>query len=132
MPGKTGTPTFDLSKDREAQVSTGHGLTVVQLALERVITKVFSQYAIPLEISDAIRSTFKAKLWRVGKLYSKQGGTKRQEQLMKWKDGKDSLWNLTVNEVEVNRQLLKRKRSVEVQIKEECVKRKNLRLKLRS
>ena len=34
------------------------------------------------------------------------------------------MWNLNVNEVEVNRQLLKRKRQVEVQLAEEVVKQR--------
>lgn len=80
-----------------------------------------SHYAIPLEITDAIRSTFKAKLWRMGKLFTKLGGTKRQEELSFLKDGKDSTWKFKVSEVEVNRQL-KRKRCVETQLKEESIK----------
>ena len=100
--------------------------TSVQLAHERVITKVFNHYAIPLEISDTIRAAFKAKLWRMGKLFSKLGGTKRQEQLIKWKDGSEATWTFVVNEVEVQLQLLKRKRSIEVQIEKESTKRRKL------
>ena len=100
--------------------------TSVQLAQERVITKVFTHYAIPLGITDSIRSSFKAKFWRLGKRYSKQGGKQREKQLLNWKDGKDSVWNFEVSDVEVNRQLLKRKRCVETQIKEETEKRRKL------
>ena len=68
-PGGNGASNFDLSKDQEAEVAISSNFTALQLAHERVITKVFSHYALPLEITDAIRSTFRAKLWRMGKLY---------------------------------------------------------------
>lgn len=100
--------------------------TLLQLAHERVITKVFNHYAIPLEISDTIQAAFKVKLWRMGKLFSKIEGTKRQEQLIKWKDGSEATWNFVVNEVEVHRQLLKRKHSIEEQIEKELTKRRKL------
>ena len=91
-------PTLDLSKDSEAQVANGDKLTERQLAEERVITKVFSMYAIPLEITDSIRSTFKSKLWRIGKAH-----------LKKWEE---TVWPLTINAHEVNRQLISRKRQL--------------------
>ena len=91
-----------------------------------MITKVFTHYAIPLEITDSIGSSFKAKLWHLGKWYSKQGGKQREQQLLNWKNGRDSVWNFEVSDVEVNRQLLKRKRCVETQIKEETEKRRKL------
>ena len=59
----------------------------------------------------------------MGKLYSKLGG-KRQKQLINRKDGKGNSWNVEISEVEVNRQSLKRKRSIETQIKEESIKRR--------
>jgi len=34
---------------------------------------------------------------------------------VKWKDGSEAMWKFEVNEVEVKRQLLKRKRLVEAQ-----------------
>jgi len=74
---------------------------LVQLAHEGVINKVFVHYAILLEITDAIQAAFRAKLWRMGKLFSKLGGKKRQQQLMKWKDGSEAMWKFEVNEVEV-------------------------------
>ena len=97
--------------------------TSVQLAHERVMT---NQYAIALEISDTFRAALKAKLWRMGKLFSKLGGTKCQKQLIKWKDGSEATWNFVVNEVEVQRQLLKRKHLIEVQIEKESTKRRKL------
>jgi len=61
----------------------------------------------------------------MGKLFSKLGGKKRQQQLMKWKDLSEVMWKFEVNEAEVKQQLLKRKRLVEAQI-EESTKRKKL------
>ena len=95
--------TFDLSKDSEAHVANGDALTERQLADERVITKVFTRYAIPLEISNSIRGTFKSKLWRLGKGISGLGGTQRHKTLEKWKQ---SVWTFTVDSHEVNRQLI--------------------------
>ena len=48
---------------------------------------------------------------------SKKEGVYNEQQLLNWKDGKESVWNFEVSDVEVIRQLLKRKRSVEAQIK---------------
>ena len=66
-PGKTGTPSIDLTDDPEAQVVNCDKHTCLKLALERIITKIFNHYVYPLEITDGIRATFKAKLWRMGK-----------------------------------------------------------------
>jgi len=86
--------------------------------------KVFNYYNIPLKIIDTIRAVFKSKLWRLGRGLAKVGGKKCSQQLQRWKEGNESMWNLNVNEVEVNRQLLKRKRQVEVQLAEEVVKQR--------
>ena len=112
-PGKNGHPTFDLSKDKDATVSSKE-LTSVQLSLERVITKVFCHYAIPIDISNSIRTTFKSKLWRMGKALSKLGGKKRPEQLRRWNEGPESVWNFTVNEAEVSRDEASDLKSVEI------------------
>ena len=68
----------------------------------------------------------------MGKLFSRFGGTKRKLQLTKWKDGKESMWDLEVNEGEVNRQLLKRKRVVETQLDEELSKRKKMEVEVKA
>ena len=60
-PGKYGRPLNDLSSDSEAAVSN-EKYTTVQLAHERVITKIIAYYKIPMEITDTIRTTFKSKL----------------------------------------------------------------------
>ena len=102
----------DLSKNQEARISEAIVLSGSQLALERVITKVFNHYAIPLDISDAIRATFRSKLWRMGNTLLKFGGPRRSQEIDKWADP-GSIWSLTVNSNEVCRQLLKRKCDVE-------------------
>ena len=123
-PGKKGTPNYDLSQDEEACVSSAD-FTPVQLLYERIITKVFKHYEVSLEITDEIRSAVKVKLWRMGKLYSKLGGKNRQKKLAQWKEGA-SVWNLVINESEVNQQLLKRKRNAETKLEEESIKRRKL------
>jgi len=92
-PRRNGTPQFDLSKDTEAtsvSVENLPGLSPRQLALERVIIKTFTRYKIPLNVSDSIRASFKVKLWRMGKLFSKLGTKNRQTQILKWKEGDDA------------------------------------------
>ena len=96
------------------------------MARERVITNVFNHYAIPLEITDVIRGTFKAKLWRMGKRFSTLGGQQRSHQLSKWKEGSEANWTFTINETEVNCQSFLRKRKVEAQLHEESQKCKKL------
>ena len=123
-PGKKGTPKYDLSQDEEACVSSAD-FTPDQLLYERIITKVFKHYEVSLEITDEIRSAVKVKLWRMGKLYSKLGGKNRQKKLAQWKEGA-SVWNLVINESEVNQQLLKRKRNAETKLEEESIKRRKL------
>ena len=90
---------FDLSKDSEAQVANSDTFSSRNLAVERVITKVLTKYAIPLDISDSIRSTFRTKLWRLGKTFSSLGGTKRKQQLKAWEE---TIWSFSVDPVEVS------------------------------
>ena len=59
LPGKNGTPNSNLCQDKEAQMANTSQFILVPLAHERVITKVFNHYAIPLEISDTIQAAFK-------------------------------------------------------------------------
>ena len=112
MSGKTGTPHFDLSQDKEAYV-TSENLIPRQILVEKVIRKTFSCYSIPLDITDIIRDIFKSKLWRMGKLMSTLGTKNRKAQLLMWKDGKDAAWKFTVGEAKTNDQVLCRKRSIE-------------------
>ena len=110
-----------MSKDPEAKVNIGdENLTPVQMLTERVITKVFNHYSIPLDITDSIRATFRSKLWRMGKKLSTMGGTKRDEQIERWKE---SVWSLKIESTEVLRQLRKRARQTEHQLECESSKR---------
>ena len=61
-PWINGTPNSNLCQDKEAQVDNTSKFISVPLAHERVTTKVFNHYAIPLEISNTIQAAFKAKL----------------------------------------------------------------------
>ena len=128
--GRTGTPQHNLSSDHDASVCSAGDLTSTLLAHERVICKLFHYYAIPLEISDSIRATIKSKLWHMGRLFARLGGTKRKLQLAKWEDGKESTWNFEVGEREVNRQLLKRKQTVETLLEEELSKREKYEMEV--
>ena len=49
----------------------------------------------------------------MGKALAKLGGLKRSQQLEKWQEGKHSIWVLSVDEGEMNRQLLTRESQVE-------------------
>ena len=75
--GKNGTPLNNLSGDSEATVSC-EGYTAIQLVHESVITKIFAHYEISLEITDTIRTTFKPRLYRMGKSLSMANGKKSQ------------------------------------------------------
>ena len=90
--------------DKDALVSEGT-LTPTQLALERVITKVFNHYSVSLEITTDICTAFKWKLYRMGIQLSKLGGKQRKQQLNNWRE---LVWNLTISDQEVYRQLVKR------------------------
>lgn len=121
-PGKTGTPQIDLSGDDEAEIPSTSSLEGdQQLAIERVIYKVFNKYSINCsDVTEQIRSTFKAKLWRMGNKLSKLGG-KRQKVIDAWKD---SYWQLTI--ADASKKLLSRKRSLEKSLDSEVSKRLKL------
>ena len=60
----------------------------------------------------------------MGMNLSKIGSKSRLIKLRKWKEGKESTWNFVVDGVELCQQLLQQKRKVEVQLNEEVLKRK--------
>ena len=72
-PGKSGVPQLDISGDEDFH--TPEDLTPTQLKYERVIVKVFKHYDIPVAITENVRATFRLKLWRMGKLFARLGGT---------------------------------------------------------
>ena len=121
-PGKSGNPCYDLSEDPEAFVNHGD-LTAQQLAHERVITKAFSHYGIPLEITDNIWNTFNSKLWRLGKCLCVAGGKKCSQILSEWQD---SSWEFKVSKSELTNLLDSRKHKLEAQLHEEACKRMKL------
>jgi len=47
------------------------------------------------------------------------GGEQRKDLLLKWKEGRESIWNFTINESEFNRQILAQKWQAEVQLEQE-------------
>ena len=99
------------------------GLTGTQLALERVIAKTFSHYSINLEITPAIRTMFKCKLWRMGKSWSELGSKNRSKKLVAWKNED---WEFSISHLESKRQLLAGKRKAEIMLDKEIVKRQKL------
>ena len=82
-----------------------------------------------LRVTDSIRATFKSKLWRMGQLFARLGGTKRKQQLSRWENGKESQWNFGVSQVEL---ILKRKRFLEKQLQEETAKRKKIEVDVKA
>ena len=96
-PNKVGYPLFDLSGDSEATVENML-LTPKELAVEKVITKVFVKLRSNVIVMNRLRSVFMSKLSRMGKHLSLCGGRKRSEILDKWKDMN---WLLTLNENEI-------------------------------
>ena len=117
-PGKSGTPTVDLSEDEDAKVE--HYLLPKDVAIEHVITKTLNHYSIPLEILDSTR-VFKAKLWRIANTLSKMGGFKRTEKLQKRKDEYCQL-EIDISEVKQNEM----KRKLEDQLEKEQEKSRRL------
>ena len=99
-PNKYGVPLFDLSSDNEASVDLPLELSLSsdQLAVERVIVKVFTQYRCDVVITDRLRSVFKSKLYRMARALQACGGTGRAKLINKWKE---TMWvvELAGNEI---------------------------------
>jgi len=66
-PNKTGYPLFDLSDDSEAAVENTL-LSPKELAVERVITKVFVKLRSNVIVTNRLRSVFMSKLSRMGSI----------------------------------------------------------------
>ena len=99
-PTKSGVPQVDLSNDSEALVNlTGTiPLSSNQLAVERVIGKVFTHYHCDVVITDRLRTLFTVKLWRMGSSFQSYGGRGRAKLLEKWKITK---WEVELKENEI-------------------------------
>ena len=72
----------DLSEDVTVDVDASQ-LTSKQLAVERVITKVFQMLHCNVVITDRIRSLFATKLHRMGNSLQSQGGSRGKSKLEK-------------------------------------------------
>ena len=68
----------------------------------------------------------------MGQLFARLGGTKRKQQLSRWENGKESQWNFGVSQVELSKQILKRKRFLEKQLQEGTAKRKKIEVDVKA
>ena len=90
-------PQVDLSDDNEASVDE-KDLATSQVAVERVIAKMFTTYKCDVAITERLRTLFAAKLWRMGKAISSLGGTARNKLYEKWKA---THWTIELRENEI-------------------------------
>ena len=102
-PNRQGVPLVDLSEDEvvKDKLDGISALTCKQLALERVMVKVFDVLRFNGIITDRIKSLFATKLHRMGNnLQSQDGGRGKHKLLEKWKQ---SVWviELTKDEIPV-------------------------------
>ena len=93
-------PQVDLSCDKDAIVdlSCVQFLSPCQLAVERVIVKLFTHHKCQVVITDRLRSLFTTKLWRMGKLLCSLGGKARSKVYSKWAESK---WTIQLYENEI-------------------------------
>ena len=115
-----------MSKDEDAKIAAST-LSDHQVAIERVIQKVFTKYSISVDITEKIRSTFRSKLWRMGKKLSQLGGTKCKELIEEWKT---TVWSFKVDSKELGKQLMSRTRSLESSLQKEVCKRQKLEIEV--
>ena len=87
-PSKSGVPQVSLVDDPEVQIDLPKSLCPSQVAVERVIVKIFHHFHCDVVITDRLRSLFMLKLWRMGNAIQGLGGTARKKQYDKWKDSK--------------------------------------------
>lgn len=125
-PNKHGEPLLDLSANPKARVDDAENLTYSMLKIERVIQRTFQEYGVKLPTTAKIRASFKSKLWRMGQRISKLGSIKRKELVENWKCGPESVWQIQVDAVVVNKELLKAKRKNEELLAAETAKRQKL------
>ena len=129
-PNKHSEPLIDLSTEPKAHVDNAENLSCNLLKVERVIKRTFAEYGVQLPITEKMRASFKSKLWRMGQKISKLGSVKRKELLESWKSGRDSIWQLQVDAVMVNKELIKVKRKNEASLAAETTKRHKLEQQL--
>lgn len=125
-PNKHGEPLVDLSADPKAHVDEAENLSCSSLKVERVIQRTYREYGVKLPITEKIRASFKSKLWRMGQRISKLGSAKRKDLLENWKCGHDSVWQVQVDTVMVNKELVKANQKNEVSLAAETTKYRKL------
>ena len=95
-PNKNGVPQVDLSGDTKASVDLSCvQLSSCQLAVKRVIVKLFMHHKCNMVITDRLRSIFTMKLWRMEKLICSLGGKARSQLYTKWAQSK---WTILLYE----------------------------------
>jgi len=107
-------------------ISNVENLSYSQVKLERVIKRTFAEYDVHFPATEQLRASFKSKLWRMGQKLSKVGSTKRKAILEGWKTGKDCKWELQINAIAANKELVRAKRKSEQQLASEHTKRLRL------
>lgn len=90
-------PQMDLSSDSEATVENPL-LAPKEVAIDRIITKLFTKFHYDVIITDRLRSLFVSKLYRMGKSFHSLGGSGRSRMLNKWRG---TNWSITLTEKEI-------------------------------
>lgn len=87
VPDKEGYPTLNLASDEDIKIddSLAQKLSPKQLAVERVIMKIFVHHRCDVIITDRLRAMFSSKLWRMGQAIRGGGGTKSYNLKERWK-----------------------------------------------
>lgn len=91
-----------------------------------MIKRTCNEYGVGLPVTDKLRAKFKSKLWRMGQRLSKAGSTKRQSILQSWEAGEEATWEIQVDAIEANKQLVTLKRKSDTQLTSEKTKRLRL------
>ena len=115
-----------MSADSKAHIDEAENLSCSLLKVDQVIQRTFHEYGVKLTITEKIRASFKSKLWRMGQRISKLGSVKRKELLENWKCGRDSVWQVQVDTVMVNKELVEAMRKNESLLAAETIKRHKL------
>ena len=102
-PNCHGEPTVDLSADTNP-IHNADDLTDLQLKQHHVIKRLFSEYGIKSPVTKNLCDILKCKLWRMGKKLHKTGA-KKSIILDSWKEGDNSVWELSIDCVTANREL---------------------------
>ena len=102
-PNPHGEPTIDLTSDDRASIHNKDELTDLQMKHHCVIKKLLTQYGIKAPVTKKLCDILRYKLWRMEQKLSKTGA-KRNKILEGWKDGSESIWELTIDCVTMNKE----------------------------